>query len=202
MVLDHRQSAERAWERLLSAHKYGDCLITVATSQMEEDEAEALGLVPTHAYAVLDIREVGGTRLLLVKNPWAHKRWTGKYSLSRDECHSTPCRLNHASLSSFIHPSLHVTGSYSASDMAHWTPELRAAVKYDPSAALRTDDGVFWIDWASIRRSVYHQIIIIHPLAHVLGSLILTRNVLLPQCLALSFFCLDWWLTDTSIPSS
>ena len=31
-VLDHRQSSERAWQRLLSAHRYGDCLVTVATS--------------------------------------------------------------------------------------------------------------------------------------------------------------------------
>lgn len=65
-LLDHRQPAERAWERLLSASQYGDCLITVATSAMDEDEAEALGLVPSHAYAVLDVREVLGVRLLLV----------------------------------------------------------------------------------------------------------------------------------------
>lgn len=65
-LLDHRQPAERAWERLLSASQFGDCLITVATSAMDEDEAEALGLVPSHAYAVLDVREVLGVRLLLV----------------------------------------------------------------------------------------------------------------------------------------
>jgi hypothetical protein len=41
----------------------------VATSEMNEGEAEALGLVPTHAYAVLDVREVSaqGPRMLLVR---------------------------------------------------------------------------------------------------------------------------------------
>lgn len=32
-----------------------------------EDEAERLGLVPSHAYAVLDVKEVNGTRLLQVQ---------------------------------------------------------------------------------------------------------------------------------------
>lgn len=35
-LLDHRQPPERAWERLLSACQYGDCLITVATSAMAQ----------------------------------------------------------------------------------------------------------------------------------------------------------------------
>ena len=40
----------------MSATKYGDCLITVATGEMGEAEAERVGLVPTHAYAVLQVR--------------------------------------------------------------------------------------------------------------------------------------------------
>ena len=36
----------------------GDCLITVATGYMTDDDADRAGLVPTHAYAVLDIRKV------------------------------------------------------------------------------------------------------------------------------------------------
>lgn len=37
-------------------HK-GDVLITASTGVMTEAEGEKWGLVPTHAYAVLDIRE-------------------------------------------------------------------------------------------------------------------------------------------------
>ena len=36
----------------------GDCLITVATGPMSESDADRAGLVPTHAYALLDIRKV------------------------------------------------------------------------------------------------------------------------------------------------
>lgn len=32
--LDNYEKAERVWERLLSAHRLGDCLITVATSEL------------------------------------------------------------------------------------------------------------------------------------------------------------------------
>ena len=39
----------------MSATKYGDCLITVATGEMGDAEAERVGLVPTHAYAVLQV---------------------------------------------------------------------------------------------------------------------------------------------------
>ena len=71
---------QRLWERMVSASKYGDCLITVATGDMSDAEGERLGLVPTHAYAVLQVREVGGVRLLQLKNPWARVRWKGSYS--------------------------------------------------------------------------------------------------------------------------
>jgi hypothetical protein len=44
--------SEKVWGRLESAHRFGDCLITIATGVIEEGEAERSGLVPTHAYAV------------------------------------------------------------------------------------------------------------------------------------------------------
>eukprot|EP00904_Undaria_pinnatifida_P013645 jgi/Undpi1/9410/HiC_scaffold_27.g11867.m1 len=115
--LDNYEKSERVWQRLLSAHEFGDCLITVATSDIEKDEADKLGLVPSHAYAVLDAKEVNGTRLLQVKNPWSRKRWTGPYSVE---------------------------------DTLRWTPALKQAVKYDLETAQLKDNGVFWIDFASI----------------------------------------------------
>lgn len=74
---------------MIDGHKYGDALITVSTNVMEEAEADRLGLVPTHAYAVLDVKQVHGCRLLQLKNPWCHKRWTGNFS-HHDTTHWTP----------------------------------------------------------------------------------------------------------------
>ena len=40
-------SAERAWMRLQGASSFGDCLVTIATGEIEASEADRLGLVPT-----------------------------------------------------------------------------------------------------------------------------------------------------------
>ena len=40
-----------------------------------------MGLVSGHAYAVLEILEYQGYKMLLIKNPWGHKRYTGKFSI-------------------------------------------------------------------------------------------------------------------------
>ena len=42
---------------LIHLHK-GDILVTVATGQMSEAEGDRSGLVPSHAYAVLDVRKI------------------------------------------------------------------------------------------------------------------------------------------------
>uniref|UniRef100_A0A915CQ69 Calpain catalytic domain-containing protein n=1 Tax=Ditylenchus dipsaci TaxID=166011 RepID=A0A915CQ69_9BILA len=47
---------------------------------MPESEQERSGLVEAHAYAVLDLRKFENKRLLLVKNPWTHLRWKGRFS--------------------------------------------------------------------------------------------------------------------------
>ncbi|XP_014222841.1 calpain-7-like [Trichogramma pretiosum] len=73
---------------LLRLHK-GDVLVTVATGELSDSDADRTGLVPTHAYAVLDVRKIEGVRLLLLKNPWSHLRWRGNYS-ELDLRHWTP----------------------------------------------------------------------------------------------------------------
>ena len=117
---------KRLWQRMLSASKYGDCLLTVATGELSEyggQEEEKIGLVRTHAYAVLQVREVCGHRLLQLKNPWAKVRWKG---------------------------------AFSAGDTARWTPELKKALQYDQKGASQTDNGIFYIDYASLTR--YFQV--------------------------------------------
>ncbi|KAI8339399.1 hypothetical protein BC941DRAFT_420385 [Chlamydoabsidia padenii] len=82
-------NADKVWNRVLDGAKYGDVLVTIATGEMTEDEAAKMGLVPTHAYAVIDIKTVMGVRFMQVKNPWSHKRWCGPYS-HLDTTHWTP----------------------------------------------------------------------------------------------------------------
>lgn len=80
---------ERNWQRMVSGTRDGDVLITISTGDMSEAEEERLGLVTSHAYAVLDARQVGSLRMLQVKNPWAHREWSGRFS-ARDRASWTP----------------------------------------------------------------------------------------------------------------
>ncbi|CAG7822210.1 unnamed protein product [Allacma fusca] len=67
--------------RMLCEHMAkGNVLVTVATGEMNEREADRAGLVTCHAYAVLDAQVVKGVKLLKLKNPWSHLRWKGNYS--------------------------------------------------------------------------------------------------------------------------
>lgn len=69
------------FERLRDGLAQGRCLITCATGELSDEQADRTGLVATHAYAVLDLRTTpDGDRLLQLKNPWSHLRWKGNYS--------------------------------------------------------------------------------------------------------------------------
>lgn len=81
--------ADALFNKLLDRHQRGDVLVTLATGELSEAEAERSGLVPSHAYAMLDVRQVQGRRLFLLKNPWSHLRWKGRYS-ERDTTSWTP----------------------------------------------------------------------------------------------------------------
>lgn len=53
---------------------YSDWLDT--SGQPRERE----GIDEGHAYSIMDAKEVGGHRLLKLRNPWGKKEWTGKWS--------------------------------------------------------------------------------------------------------------------------
>jgi len=78
-LTENRRRVTRLFSKL-DGQKFGDALITIATPDMPDEEGKRLGLVPTHAYAVLQVREVDGERLMLIKNPWGNTRWRGKFS--------------------------------------------------------------------------------------------------------------------------
>lgn len=49
-------------------YESGSALVTVATGQLSPAEAERAGLVPTHAYAVLNVVQIKVTEL--ESSPW------------------------------------------------------------------------------------------------------------------------------------
>lgn len=87
------ESKEFAWNKCISASRLGDVLMTISTSDFDDEVADQVGLVSLHAYAILNVRELAdGTRLLLLKNPWRRVRWKGHFSPWDDE-NWTPERL-------------------------------------------------------------------------------------------------------------
>ncbi|XP_074597133.1 calpain-7-like [Brevipalpus obovatus] len=75
-----RNSLEKIFSSLVDRYNRGDVLITMGTGDLSKYDEERSGLVPNHAYAVLDVREVDGHKLMLLKNPWRHLSWKGKFS--------------------------------------------------------------------------------------------------------------------------
>ncbi|KAF4657454.1 hypothetical protein FOL47_008441 [Perkinsus chesapeaki] len=71
---------ERVWEILHSGMKHGDCLLTVACGELSESESARTGLASRHTYAILEVGEFKGHRLLMLKNPWSSLRWRGRFS--------------------------------------------------------------------------------------------------------------------------
>jgi calpain-7 len=112
--LDGRDCVD-AWDKIHKAHVDGLCVITLAShglgaaaagagplaavpeelaaadasAEAARTGAAALGLVPGHSYAVLTTRHVRGHRLVEVKNPWAQRRWKGRFS-EQDKASWTP----------------------------------------------------------------------------------------------------------------
>ena len=75
--LETAEGIERLYERMVSGTKFGDCLVTVASKELDDMTADKYGLVSSHAYAVLRVEQLGNHKFLLIKNPWAQTRWKG-----------------------------------------------------------------------------------------------------------------------------
>lgn len=82
-------NSDNVFEMLRTRLERGDLLVTVATGELSDADADRTGLVPSHAYAVLDVKLAKDVKLLKLKNPWSHLRWRGNYS-ELDIGHWTP----------------------------------------------------------------------------------------------------------------
>ncbi|KAF8687915.1 Cysteine proteinase, partial [Rhizoctonia solani] len=69
-------NTERFWEeQLMNANK--DRLFACV---MNDSHRQINGLVPKHAYSVLEALEVNGKRFLRMRNPWGQSEWNGPWS--------------------------------------------------------------------------------------------------------------------------
>lgn len=57
-------NAEAIFDRLKDGLALGRCLITCATGELSDEQADRTGLVATHAYAVLDMKEINVSQIL------------------------------------------------------------------------------------------------------------------------------------------
>ncbi|EDV27259.1 uncharacterized protein TRIADDRAFT_37459 [Trichoplax adhaerens] len=72
--------ANSVFARIKDGLERGDVLVTVATGALSNTDTERTGLVSSHAYALLDAKQIKDIKLFQLKNPWSHLRWKGKYS--------------------------------------------------------------------------------------------------------------------------
>lgn len=77
------------WNILTMGKERGQCICCAGTRSFTPEEEEKCGLASRHAYAILEVGEFEGYKLLLLKNPWSSKRWRGKFS-PEDSVHWTP----------------------------------------------------------------------------------------------------------------
>ena len=81
-------NANSLFDMLLSHLRKDDVLITVATGEMSDAEADRTGLVPTHAYAVLDVQKINVSKCFHA----SQLSLTNKFHRIRERKVKTPTR--------------------------------------------------------------------------------------------------------------
>ena len=108
---------DKVWRRLIAGSTMATFSLPWRLLRCPKPKRRATVSFPPHAYAVLQVKDVGGHKLMQLRNPWGRVRWRG---------------------------------AFSPYDASNWTPQMERAVGYNRKEALRRDDGIFWIDSASL----------------------------------------------------
>ena len=56
------------------------CFLSCAVRNDEHADPSAVGLITGHAYSILKMQDVNGTKLVQVRNPWGEHEWLGDFS--------------------------------------------------------------------------------------------------------------------------
>eukprot|EP01105_Mastigella_eilhardi_P004737 TRINITY_DN1635_c0_g1_i3.p1 TRINITY_DN1635_c0_g1~~TRINITY_DN1635_c0_g1_i3.p1 ORF type:complete len:510 (-),score=112.92 TRINITY_DN1635_c0_g1_i3:53-1582(-) len=84
------EKRQEVWQKLLEAKEakylYGCSSKHVTVEeQLQGVRLENFGIVSAHAYGLLDLKEVKGHKLLLLRNPWGEFSWKGRWSHGSSE---------------------------------------------------------------------------------------------------------------------
>jgi hypothetical protein len=80
---DIAQYADRLWDILIKADKYGH-IMWAGTPGVDEwteggGPTQKTGIVPGHAYSVIQVKQYYEIRLLNIRNPWGQFEWGGEW---------------------------------------------------------------------------------------------------------------------------
>ncbi|KAK4146199.1 uncharacterized protein C8A04DRAFT_35183 [Dichotomopilus funicola] len=80
---------DEIWNRVKKSYDNGNAILTLGTGNILPEEEKVLGLVKEHDYAVVDLKQEDGSRLLRIKNPWVDSLiWTGVGSSATLKTHT------------------------------------------------------------------------------------------------------------------
>ena len=63
-----------------NAHLFGASFGTLNKMRSGDASATVQGLLDGHAYSILRVKECRGKRFVVLRNPWGHSEWTGRWS--------------------------------------------------------------------------------------------------------------------------
>jgi calpain-7 len=122
------------WKRMSKAFQYGDVLVTMGTAKMSQRVERDSGLAGQHDYAVLDVKEDGEQKFVLLKNPWCEGgSWKGSIPQSSLQ------RLSSIDNKPAV-------ATYSSDDLI----ELESNPESSSQSQEELSPGTFWIDWNNV----------------------------------------------------